>query len=445
MSGYGGRFSTLMLTTENCLNRMTTNVLSSQLLESRLPAMGQSSATERTVELSVQPVLDIQSLTRVFPGAPSPAVNEISFTLQKGELLGLLGPSGCGKTTLLRLIAGFEKPQNGSISLEGIHVAGGGAWFPPERRGIGMVFQDYALFPHLTVAKNVAFGLRTHRKPLFRFGSFSKATRDRISEVLALVGLDGMEHRYPHQLSGGQQQRVALARALAPNPQMVLLDEPLSNLDAKVRLQLRQDVRDILKAAGATGIFVTHDQEEALSICDRVAVMRHGNLEQIGTPQELYQTPASRFVAEFVVQANFIPAQRSGVSPAQPEAMSQAEASAWDTELGALQSRLPQTTVHPEGRLTEDCADLMVRQEDLVVTPDPNSDLVVCDRQFLGRENRYGIQLPSGQVIVARVPAAHIYAVGETVRVAIAAPNLQVFPAQSALTMGSSKPQRRER
>ncbi|NEQ97850.1 MAG: ABC transporter ATP-binding protein [Cyanothece sp. SIO2G6] len=377
------------------------------------------------------PVLRFESVRHIFPGTSLPAVNQVSFSLQVGELLGLLGPSGCGKTTLLRLIAGFDRPQAGQVILDGVEVTGKNTWVPPEQRGIGMVFQDYALFPHLTVAQNVAFGLKHRRGGVFSRDRLSaKAKRRRVAEMLDLVGLSGMASRYPHQLSGGQQQRVALARALAPNPPMVLLDEPLSNLDATVRLQLRQELRDILKSVGATGIFVTHDQEEALSVCDRVAVMSHGCLEQIGTPQELYCQPASRFIAEFIVQANFLPAYSEG--------------SMWMTELG----QISKVAIHPSNptavqddtradtaqgdtmpAIPPDTAiDLMIRQESASLTLDVDSDIVVRDRQFLGRENRYCLQLPSGQTFHARVPAACCYDVGTPVKVAIAPQAIQLFP-----------------
>ncbi|HEY9698341.1 MAG TPA: ABC transporter ATP-binding protein [Trichocoleus sp.] len=354
------------------------------------------------------PVLQIDRVTRQFAPHLLPAVASVSLSLHPGNLLALLGPSGCGKTTLLRLIAGFEQPQTGTITIAQRQVAGEGAWVPPERRSVGMVFQDYALFPHLTVAQNVAFGLQNSQKP-------AAIVQQRVKESIALVGLSGMEQRYPHQLSGGQQQRVALARALAPFPSLVLLDEPLSNLDVQVRLRLRQELRDILKAAGTTAIFVTHDQEEALSIADHVAVMRQGHLEQIDTPELLYQEPQSRFVAEFVTQANFLPAVRQD--------------NRWQTELGDVP--LAQTIPgHPDlNRLNQgDRAELMIRQEDLILRPDPAGALIVRDRQFLGREYRYCLQTPSGQMLIARTLAEIILPVGASITATLPKTELRLFP-----------------
>jgi iron(III) transport system ATP-binding protein len=235
------------------------------------------------------------------------AVDRVSLDVVPGEILALLGPSGCGKTTFLRLIAGFERPDGGSIRLTGTTVAGPGVFVPPERRHIGMVFQDYALFPHLSVAANVAFGMARQR----RRGRtvLPQAEVDRLLEFVGLAGLGG---RLPHELSGGQQQRVALARALAPAPDVVLLDEPFSNLDAALRASVREEVRGILRAAGATAVFVTHDQEEALSLADRVAVMRAGRLCQVDTPARLYARPADPFVATFVGDADVLPGRSDG-------------------------------------------------------------------------------------------------------------------------------------
>lgn len=344
------------------------------------------------------PILRLDAVTRQFSAHAHPAVCAVSLTMQPGDLLSLLGPSGCGKTTLLRLIAGFEQPQSGTVEIGQRCVAGAGAWLPPEKRGVGMVFQDYALFPHLTVSQNIAFGLS--EKP-------GSAVRQRVQETLALVGLEGMDDRYPHQLSGGQQQRVALARALAPHPFLVLLDEPLSNLDVQVRLRLRQELRDILKAAGTSAVFVTHDQEEALSISDVIAVMRQGCLEQIGTPETLYREPGSRFVAEFVTQANFVSADRQG--------------QCWKTSIGtvALDRVMPAISGSP---LTNalDQVDLMLRQEDLLLYPDDQGIAIVRDRQFLGREYRYSIQLPDGQLLIARTSTELYLSVGTAVRPEIA-------------------------
>ncbi len=229
------------------------------------------------------------------------AVESLSFALRRGELLALLGPSGCGKTTALRLIAGLERPDGGTIHLGGRLVSGPGVFVPPNRRRVGLVFQDYALFPHMTVERNIAYGLagRDDR-------------RQRVAEMLALVGLDGLGGRYPHALSGGQQQRVALARALAPQPDIVLLDEPFSNLDVALRRQVREEVQRILYEAGVSAILVTHDQEEAMSLADRIGLMFDGALHQLGTPRNLYERPASRRAALFMGAANLVPGHAPG-------------------------------------------------------------------------------------------------------------------------------------
>jgi iron(III) transport system ATP-binding protein len=354
-------------------------------------------------------ILHLDRLSQQFPNVPLPAVKQISLTLKQGDLLGLLGASGCGKTTLLRLIAGFERPQSGTIDLAGQRVAGEGIWQPPERRDVGMVFQDYALFPHLTVAKNVAFGLQQPRQKRFS----AKQRQALTADAIALVGLTGLEARYPHQLSGGQQQRVALARALAPQPALVLLDEPLSNLDVQVRLRLRQEIHDILKTSQTTAIFVTHDQEEALSICDRVAVMRQGTLEQIDTPEALYQAPNSQFVAEFVTQANFLPAQW--------------QKDGWQTEIGWFPGDSAQGNGVQDDRPAPNHATVMLRQEALLLTADESSDLVIRDRQFLGREYRYWLVTPSGQALYARTPVSVNLQIGTAVRLSTTGASVQVF------------------
>ncbi|WP_341485984.1 ABC transporter ATP-binding protein [Thioclava sp. GXIMD4215] len=225
-------------------------------------------------------------------------VKDFNLDIEKGEFISLLGPSGCGKTTVLRMVAGFETPSAGSITIDGREVSS----LKPNQRNIGMVFQAYALFPNLTVAQNVGFGLKVQGVP-------AREIAPRVAEMLSLIGLPEMGERYPYQLSGGQQQRVALARALAPKPQVLLLDEPLSALDAKVRVSLRNEIRAIQKELGITTIFVTHDQEEALSMSDRIVVMHQGIADQIGTPFEIYNTPATRFVAGFVGTLTTVQAQ----------------------------------------------------------------------------------------------------------------------------------------
>ncbi|MBC6421028.1 MAG: ABC transporter ATP-binding protein [Hormoscilla sp. SP5CHS1] len=353
-------------------------------------------------------IVQIEGVTRQFDKSTLPAVDKMTLSLQRSDILGLLGPSGCGKTTLLRLVAGFEQPQAGYVALAGRPVAGGGYWVPPEKRDVGIVFQDYALFPHLTVAQNIAFGLQQGRlkKSSTVRGRPEKSVQTRVNEVLALVGLEGLQKRYPHQLSGGQQQRVALARALAPAPALILLDEPLSNLDVQVRLRLREEIRKILKTSGTTGIFVTHDREEAMAIADWVGVMRQGRLEQLGTPEEVYQQPGTRFVAEFVTQANFIPARRRG--------------QLWETEVGSFEVK----TVR---EADFDIGDLMIRQEDLILKPDEEGKVAIADRQFLGREYHYSLVTASGRQLKARATGSSPLSVGTKVKLAIAKGTLEVF------------------
>ena len=233
--------------------------------------------------------IELKAVRKTYLGNEEPAVKNLSLRVEKGSIITLLGPSGCGKTTTLRLIAGFERADSGSIALAGKIVSDSDTWIPPEKRGVGMVFQDYALFPHLNVFNNVGFGYK------------EKDREKRVYEVLALVNLRGYENRFPHELSGGQQQRVALARALARNPVVVLLDEPFSNLDADLRNQMRRDVASIIRNAGATAVFVTHDQKDALAVSDQVVVMKDGQIEQIGSPREIYQFPETEFVATFEI------------------------------------------------------------------------------------------------------------------------------------------------
>ncbi|MFQ3619197.1 MAG: ABC transporter ATP-binding protein [Cyanobacteriota bacterium] len=363
--------------------------------------------------MNSSPVLQLEQVTRQFPNRPAPAVSSVSLSLKPGEILALLGPSGCGKTTLLRLIAGFEQPQQGQVAIAGRVVARADGMMPPEQRSVGMVFQDFALFPHLTVQENIGFGLGRGDR------------QQQVAEAIALVGLTGYERAYPHELSGGQQQRVALARALAPRPSLVLLDEPLSNLDVQVRLYLRQEVREILKATGTTAVFVTHDQEEAMAIADQVAVMRQGQIEQQGPPEALYQSPVSRFVAEFVTQANVLPARWTGQT--------------WETEIGSFDLQSSLSDHFSAG----DTADLTIRPEDIQIQPSTSGTVTVGDRQFLGRDYRYTLLTPSGKKLYARIPAERAIAPGTTVQLAIHPTALHLFPAaedSAALTNGRSRP-----
>ena len=297
------------------------------------------------------------------------AVSEATLEIGRGEFVALLGPSGCGKTTLLRLIAGFEAPDAGTVTI-GEDVVAGGAWVPPERRHVGMVFQDYALFPHLTVARNVGYGLPRRGRD------------ERVAEALQLVGLGEHGERYPHQLSGGQQQRVALARALAPEPSVVLLDEPWSNIDPALRSSMRDELAAILRATGVTVLLVTHEQEEAFSLADRVALMRDGAVVQTGTPEEVYYGPATRWAAEFVGAANVLPGTLAGGL------------------VETLVGRFPAPNGDEPGAV-----EVLVRPELLELAIDPAGEGEVVCREFRGHDVFYRVRLPDGTTVCSQRPS----------------------------------------
>jgi iron(III) transport system ATP-binding protein len=327
-------------------------------------------------------------------------VKGVDLTVAEGEFVALLGQSGCGKTTTLRLIAGLEIPDTGTIAINGIPTVDPGVWLAPEQRRIGMVFQDGALFPHLSVAKNVGFGLP-------RGGDRKSA----VADALRLVGLAGYEGRMPHELSGGQQQRVALARALAPKPAVILLDEPFSNLDAELRASVRTDVREILARANATAILVTHDQEEALSLADRVAVMWDGRIVQDAGPEELYHRPANKTIGMFVGDAQFIPGTGTGRRVA--------------CELGDL----------PAHGAASGPVDIMIRPEALRLTPQgeaASANATVLTRLFFGHDQLMKIELDSGRTLNARLGTYGGIRPGDRVHVGVRGAVL-TFPRQEPM------------
>jgi iron(III) transport system ATP-binding protein len=320
-------------------------------------------------------------------------IDGVDLEVRQGEFVALLGPSGSGKTTILRLIAGFEDADAGEIRLANRIVVHDSISVPPERRKIGMVFQDYALFPHLSVRDNVAFGLPR-----------AKNRNDRVRDVLERVGLSPWIDQMPHFLSGGQQQRVALARALAPNPTIVMLDEPFSNLDPALRGQVRADVRRILQDAGVTAVLVTHDQEEALSIADRIAVMFHGRIVQFATPEDVYERPATRQVAAFIGDAQFLPGEASGSEVA--------------TEIGRLDMLEP----------LQGPVDVLIRPEMIALTPYDEAPGaiagLVTNRRFFGRDQQVDVTLPSGTPITARTATDRRFAGGQEVSITVTRPVL---------------------
>jgi len=333
-------------------------------------------------------LIELRNVSKAF--GTTRAVKDVSLEIERGAIHVLLGASGCGKTTVLRLIAGLEVPDSGEIWLNGERVAGQGAWAPPEARRIGMVFQDYALFPHMTVRQNVLFALSALN------GKLSPAERERRArQMLEMVGLAQHLDRFPHQLSGGEQQRVALARALAPSPSVVLLDEPFSNLDAALRRSMREEVRQILRAANTTAIFVTHDQEEALSLADTVVIMRQGRIEQVGAPQEVYLRPANPEVAAFLGEANFI------------EGVAQGEVA--HCALGTLPLASPMY-----GKVS-----LMIRPEALRLTASQEGNAEVIAIRFFGHDQLLQLRFPDETTLEVRTWGNAELALGEHVAVSV--------------------------
>ena len=325
-------------------------------------------------------------------------VKSLSLTLQKGVIGCLLGPSGCGKTTVLRGIGGFEPVSGGEIKLNGRCVSRPGFLVPAEQRQIGMVFQDYALFPHLSAARNIGFGLKHLSK---------SEQQHRVAEMLDMVGLSDVGQHYPHELSGGQQQRIALARALAPNPQLLLMDEPFSNLDVDLRERLCDEVRDILKRNNTTAVLVTHNQHEAFALADEVAILQAGELQQFAAPYDLYHRPSNRFVANFVGQGVFLP----GIvrSPTQ-----------LDVEVGVLDGDFPYST----GTVV----DVLLRPDDITHDDLSTHTAEVAFKTFRGAEFLYTLRLPSGSEVLSLVPSHHDHDIGERIGIRVNVDHVVTFP-----------------
>ncbi|MCZ6749766.1 MAG: ABC transporter ATP-binding protein [SAR324 cluster bacterium] len=363
----------------------------------------------------MEPILKIRGLFKRFEPGPW-VIDDFDLSIAAGSVVYVLGPSGCGKTTLLRLVCGFESPDAGEIVKEGEVISRPGLVLPPEARRIGMVFQDYALFPHLTVAQNVRFGLEGGRGPLGLFGRRRWGSGEpngygrSLNELYDLTGLHGLQERYPHELSGGQQQRVALARALARAPDLILLDEPFSNLDTSLRARIREELRTVLRQSGATSLLVTHDQEEAINLGDRIAVMNEGRLEQAGTPEDILHRPANRLVASFVGLSEFIPGRVDGDLVV--------------TELGS--HPLPPGLSAPNGTRLD------VQLRPSYVQPCENGQgaaAQVVGLEFQGAQTLYKLALPSGTHIRASLPGHLTLSPGDQVQIRFHPPVMVCFPA----------------
>ena len=331
------------------------------------------------------------------------AIDNVSFALKPGEIGCLLGPSGCGKTSLLRAIAGFEPVLRGEICLHGKTVSVPGKSVPTEKRRVGMVFQDFALFPHLSVEKNIAFGLK-HLN--------AKQCNERVDELLALVGLKNLKEAYPHELSGGQQQRIALIRAMAPRPEILLMDEPFSSMDAELREQLAREVRELLKRDGITAILVTHDQLEAFAMADVIAVLGNGELHQYDTGYNIYHNPANRFVADFIGQGVMLPGKVNDNKQI-------------ETELGMF------------GQLPEHCKsgcelELLLRPDDVIHDDDSDIKLEVTAKAFRGAAYLYTLALPSGRSVLCLVQSHHNHRIGERIGIKLDMEDLAVFPVRGS-------------
>ena len=334
--------------------------------------------------------VSLRELTRAFGAAR--ALDGMSLEIAPGELVALLGPSGCGKTTALRIVAGFETADTGEVLIDGKDVSG----MPAAKRDMGMVFQSYSLFPNMSALDNVGFGLRMRK-------ANATVRRRKAGELLEMVGLSAQSGQFPHQLSGGQQQRVALARALAIEPRVLLLDEPLSALDAKVRLQLREQIRTLQQRLGTTTLFVTHDQEEALSMADRVGVMRAGRLEQVAAPDELYDRPATAFVAEFVGTMNRLPGSLGSD--------------------GRSVTVLGSTVPVQDGGPSSGPVAVLVRPENLTVAPAEGGNGIVFLRTFLGATSRITVLLSGDLQVLVDVPSTHAAAMTPGASVAVGVPS----------------------
>jgi len=339
-------------------------------------------------------------------------IEGISFSLQPGEIGCLLGPSGCGKTSLLRAIAGFEPVTHGEIRLHDKTVSTQGNSVPTEQRRVGMVFQDFALFPHLSIEKNIAFGLK-HLK--------AKQRDERVDELLKLVGLEHLKKSYPHELSGGQQQRIALIRAMAPRPNILLMDEPFSSMDAELREQLAHEIRDLLKRDGITAILVTHDQLEAFALADVIGVLGHGELHQWDSGYQIYHRPANRFVADFIGQGVMLPGNIVGDKRV-------------ETEMGIFEGELPENC-NP-GTLVE----MLLRPDDVLHDDDSETKLKVMAKAFRGAEYIYTLALPSGQTILCLVQSHHDHQIGELIGVKLIVDDLAVFPVSEKTNTPLKKP-----